>query len=117
MGTLTLIVQEAPDNPGNKAWHALRLAGAALVTDMKVRVFLLEQGVQLGRRGQQPQPDRPDLEALLKELIDSGLEVHGCGMCLDRCCLPAADLIPGIQRGSMKSLAEWISESDHVLTF
>jgi sulfur relay (sulfurtransferase) complex TusBCD TusD component (DsrE family) len=117
METLTLIIQEAPYTGNNKAWHALRLAGAALAEGMQVRLFLLEQGVEVARRGHRPPEGKTNLEELLAALIGFGLEVHGCGMCLKSCCLPEEELIHGVQRGSMKSLAGWIKTSTHVLSF
>jgi sulfur relay (sulfurtransferase) complex TusBCD TusD component (DsrE family) len=117
MTTLTVIIQEPPYVVGNKAWHALRLAGASMVEGMTVQVFLLEKGVELARRGQQPPEGCANLEDLLNELIECGLSVEGCGMCLKNCCLPESELIPGVSRGSMKSLAAWIGASDNVLTF
>ena len=46
METLTIVLQEAPYLEGNKAWHALRLAGASLADGLTVRLFLLEKGVR-----------------------------------------------------------------------
>jgi uncharacterized membrane protein YdjX (TVP38/TMEM64 family)/rhodanese-related sulfurtransferase/sulfur relay (sulfurtransferase) complex TusBCD TusD component (DsrE family) len=115
--TVTIVIQNAPYRGDNKAWHALRFAGAALAEDMKVRVHLLDDGAQLARRGQQVPPGAVDLEKLLTELMEYGLEVRACGMALGECKLDERDLIPGIQLGSMKALAGWVKESDLVLTF
>jgi hypothetical protein len=38
-------------------------------------------------------------------------------MALDDCAICAEDMLPGIERGSMKLLAGWIDESDQALTF
>ena len=115
--TVTIIIQNAPYKGDNKAWHALRLAGAALIEDMKVRVHLLDDGVQLARRGLPVPADAVDLEKLLAELMECGLEVRACGMALQDCKLDRRGLIPGVQQGSMKALASWVKESDVVLTF
>ena len=50
MSTVTIVIQNAPYKDNNKAWHALRFAGAALVEDMKVQVHLLDDGVEVGRK-------------------------------------------------------------------
>ena len=63
--TVTIVIQNAPYQPGNKAWHALRFAGAALTEDMKVRVHLLDDGVQLARRDQVAPAGATDLGKLL----------------------------------------------------
>ena len=115
--TLTIIIQNAPYQNDNKAWHALRFAGAALASDMQVRVHLLDEGVKVGKTGQPVPEGTADLQKLLGELIECGLKVRACGMSLDGCGLPESQLVTGIERGSMKLLAEWINDSDTVLTF
>ncbi|MHB1141959.1 MAG: VTT domain-containing protein [Sulfuricaulis sp.] len=115
--TVTIVIQNAPYKGDNKAWHALRFAGAALTEDMKVRVHLLDDGVQLARRDQTVPKGATDLGQLLAELMECGLEVRACGMSLDGCRLDEKDLMPGIQQGSMKALAGWAQESDIMLTF
>ncbi len=117
MSTITIIIQNAPYQPDNKAWHALRFAGAALAEDMDVRLHLLDNGVQVGRKGHQVPEDAVNLEELLGELIECGLAVRACGMAVDGCGITEGDLLPGIERGSMKALAAWVKESDHVMTF
>ncbi len=115
--TVTIIIHNAPYKGDNKAWHALRFAGAALAEDMKVRVHLLDDGVQLAQRDRPVPADAVDLEKLLGELMECGLEVRACGMALQDCKLDRRGLIPGVEPGSMKALADWVKESDVVLTF
>ncbi len=117
MSTITIVIQNAPYQSDNQAWHALRFAGAALAEDLNVRVHLLDDGVQAGRRGHQVPDGAANLEELLGELIECGLEVRVCGMAVDGCGLGEGDLLAGIEKGSMKSLAAWVKESDHVMTF
>jgi len=115
--TVTIIIQNAPYKEDNKAWHGLRFAGAALAEGMTVRVHLLDDGVQVGSRGQEVPEGKTNLEELLKEFMDYGLEVKACGMALGDCAMDEGSMIAGVDKGSMKSLAGWVSESDVVLTF
>ena len=62
--SVTIVTRNAPCKGDNKAWHALRFAGAALIEDMKLRVHLLDDGAQLARR------DQP---------ADSGSSCQACG--------------------------------------
>lgn len=114
---ITIVIQNAPYKGDNKAWHALRLAGAALAEDMKVRVHLLDDGAQLAQHSHQVPAGMVDLEKLLTELMECGLEVRACAMAMNECKLDERDLIAGVQTGSMTALACWIKESDIVLTF
>lgn len=117
MSTVTVVIQNAPYKEDNKAWHALRFAGAALTEDMEVRVHLLDEGVKVGIKGHQIPEGKVNLEELLSELIECGLEVRACGMAVDGCGITEEDLIDGIEKGSMKALASWVKTSDHVMTF
>jgi sulfur relay (sulfurtransferase) complex TusBCD TusD component (DsrE family) len=117
MGAITLIIQDPPYRPGDKAWHALRFAGAALADSSAVRVFLLGDGV-LGARREHTVPEgKEDVQALLRELMEVGLEVYACGRCLALCCVEDVELMDGVQRGSMKVLSALVNSSSHVLTF
>lgn len=115
MGGITIVIQNAPYSGDNKAWDGLRLAGAALTEDLAVRVHLLDDGVELARRGRRVPEGLVDLEPLLTELIDCGLEVGACGMALDGHAISEAELVSGIRRGSMKSLMGWLRDSDQVV--
>lgn len=117
MKKITIIIQNAPYQSDNKAWHALRFAGAALTEDMDVRVHLLDEGVQVAQRDQVVPEGVVNLEELLAELIECGLSVRACGMALDGCGFQPERLVSGVERGSMKALAAWVKDSDSVLTF
>lgn len=117
MSTITIVIQNAPYEPGNKAWHALRFAGAALTEDMDVQVHLLDDGVKVGQKNQDVPVDAANLEELIHELMEFGLQVRACGLSLDGCAIDEAALVDGIQRGSMKALAAWVKDSDQVMVF
>lgn len=117
MSTVTIVIQNAPYQADNKAWHGLRFAGAAMTEDMTVRLHLLDDGVELGRKNQAVPDGQVNLEALLVELIECGLQVRACGMSLGDCALDEASMVAGIERGSMKALAAWVKDSDHVMVF
>jgi len=117
MTTIIIVIQNAPYKKNHKAWHALRFAGAALAEDMNVRVHLLDDGVEVGRRGHQVPEGAVNLEELLGELIECGLEVSACGMALNDCAIDESAMLPGIECGSMKALAGWVKTSDNVMTF
>jgi tRNA 2-thiouridine synthesizing protein D len=114
MSTITIVIQNTPYKSDNKAWHA---AGAALTEDMTVRVHLLDEGVKVGIREHWLADGKVNLEELLCELIECGLEVRACGMTVDEHGITEQELIEGIEKGSMKALASWVGSSDHVMTF
>jgi len=117
MKSVTIVIQSAPYKADNKAWHALRFAGAALAEDLEVRVHLLDDGVEVGCRDHQVPKGMVNLEELLRELMECGLEVRACGMALNDCAIDESAMLPGIERGSMKALAGWVKDSDNVMVF
>ena len=90
---------------------------STLAENRDVRVHLLDDGVEVGRLDQQVPEGAVNLEALLRELIDCGLRVSACGMALNDCALDESFTLPGIECGSMKALANWVKNSDHVMAF
>lgn len=117
MSVVTIVIQNAPYMKNNKAWHALRFAGAAMTEDMTVRLHLLDEGIKVGRKNHQVPEGVVNLEELLRELIECGLEVRACGMAIDGCGISEGEMLEGIEKGSMKALAGWVKSSDHVMTF
>lgn len=116
--TVTLIIQSTPySTTDNRAWDGLRCAGAMLAEDMVVRVHLLDIAVTLADADQTVPADKTNLGALLSELLECGLTVSVCGKALDEHAERIGQLYEGVTRGSMKSLAGWVGESDLVLTF
>jgi uncharacterized protein involved in oxidation of intracellular sulfur len=59
-----------------------------------------------------------DLSAMLKDLIAKGVPVKVCGTCMARCGIcknhPYFD---GAEKSTMPELAEWVIDSDKVMTF
>ena len=59
-----------------------------------------------------------DLSQMLKDLITNGVVVKVCGTCMARCGIyknhPYFD---GAEQSTMAALADWVIDSDQVLTF
>jgi uncharacterized protein involved in oxidation of intracellular sulfur len=55
---------------------------------------------------------------MLKELIANGVPVKVCGTCMARCgILKNHPYFDGAEKSTMMALAEWVADSDKVLTF
>lgn len=115
----TIIIQSSPDAPQNPVFTALRLAGAAVADGEKVCLFLVEGALQLALQSPDIQGDEhfQAQRDMLLEYIEIGMNVQACGMCLTRECKNEGDLLPGVAKGSMKTLVASIRNSDRVLTF
>jgi uncharacterized protein involved in oxidation of intracellular sulfur len=118
MAKLLIIASDAPYG-GEKTWNALRLAGTSVTTDvgMQVRIFLMGDSVGAAKNGQVTPEGYYNLEKMLTDLVAKGVEIKACGTCLKSRGIADADLITGIQRGTMMILANWVKESDRVISF
>ena len=118
METLTMVLNGAPYRD-EKVWNALRLARALVSSAIKIKlsIFLLGDAVSVAKKGQKTPEGYPNLEKMLWELIEQGVEVVACSTCTSARGLTYEDIIEGVQPGTMMQLAYWLKESDGVLSF
>ena len=118
METLTMILNSAPYG-NEKIWNALRLAKTLVsaAVNMKVNVFLLGDAVAAARKGQKTPEGYYNLEKMLADLVQHGVEIATCTTCLNARGLRAEDLVEGVAVGTMMMLAKWVEESQKTLTF
>lgn len=116
MQTITIIINELPYK-NDKAWNALRFAGELLNQDVKVKIFLLEDGVDVGKENQDTKGKDYNLEELTKKLLAKGVPFVACSTCLKDCGVSREKLIDVIVEGHMNDLARLVKKSDKVLTF
>ncbi len=117
--TILLILNRPPYDTTDVAWNALRLAGKLLGMGHAVRLFLMNDAVDLARESCRPPAGYDqDLVTLLKELISSGAAVKVCGTCMARCGIHRNEpYYEGARESTMSELAAWVADSDRVLTF
>ena len=119
METLPMILNSAPYGD-EKGWNALRLAKAltSAAIGMKVNIFLLGDAVTTAKKGQKPPEGYYNLEKMLTELIEQGVEVIACRTCINARGLTQEDLVEGVRVGTtVQNLAGWVKESQKVLSF
>ena len=98
-------------NDPETAWNVLRLAHKAVEHKDSVSVFLLGSGVEL----EQVQSDQFKVQDMLKQYIETGGEILGCGTCLkSRGMTESSQSCPA---SNLDTLYKLIKESDKVLTF
>jgi len=117
--TLTMILNTAPYGD-ERVWNALRLAKALIAgtEKMKVNIFLLSDSVATAKKGQKPPEGFYNLEKMLKELVDSGVEVVACRTCIGARGLSQQELVEGVRVGTtVGDLVGWVKTSQKVLSF
>lgn len=118
MKTLIIFNREPYDST-DVTWNGLRLADKLLDTGTEVRLFLMNDAVDMARDVcRPPEGYDQDLGQMLKALIQRGVQVKVCGTCMARCGIyknhPYFD---GAESSTMPALAAWVVDSDKVLTF
>ena len=115
--TFTLfIVNDAPYG-NERAYNALRLAGALASRDgQAVRLFLMADAVGCAKSGQKVPEGYYNVQIMLGKVLRKG-EVGLCGTCMDARGMAETECTEGAKRGTMAQLAEWTMQADKVLVF
>jgi len=114
--SLLLVINHLPYD-GDVVWNALRLARTALDDGLDMRLFLMNDGVDLARTESRPPEAEFDLQQMLQDLMEDGVAVRLCQTCLKRCGIGRGQLLPKARIAGMEDLLDWIKRSDRVLTF
>ncbi|MBN2693580.1 DsrE family protein [bacterium] len=113
--SVLIIFNRDPYDGSDITWNALRLAETLLKKGEEVRVFLMNDSVDLARDVcVKPDNYDQDLTQMLKTLIFNGVVVKVCGTCMVYKNYPYFD---GANKSTMGELADWVISSDKVLTF
>ena len=117
--TILIIFNRPPYDGTDVTWNGLRLAGKLAEAGHAVRLFLMNDSVDLARECcRAPAGYDQDLVPLLKALIAQGADVKVCGTCMVRCGVHKNEpYFEGARKSTMAELAEWVADSDRVLTF
>lgn len=118
MKTLIIFNREPYDST-DVTWNGLRLANKLLDAGSEVRLFLMNDAVDMARDVcRPPEGYDQDLSKMLKGLIARGVLVKVCGTCMSRCGIyKNHPYFEGTEQSTMPALAQWVIESDKVITF
>ena len=115
---ILFIFNNQPYDGSDVAWNGLRLAQNLFKKGEEIRIFLMNDSVDLARDCvKKPENYDNDLVAMLKEMYNNGVNLKVCGTCQARCGVyknePYFD--PSI-KATMNDLADWVQDSDKILT-
>ncbi|MCB5262696.1 MAG: DsrE family protein [Candidatus Cloacimonetes bacterium] len=118
MKVLIIFNREPYDNT-DVTWNGLRLAETLNKKGHKLRIFLMNDSVDMAREVCKPPVGYDqDLSQMLKDLIAKGVSVKVCGTCMARCGIHKNQpYFEGATKSTMAELADWVVDSDKVLTF
>ena len=115
----TIILNHQPYDGTDVTWNALRLAKTLFKSGESVNIFLMNDAVDLAR-DTTPKPDSydHDLVDMLKKMYADGIKLQVCGTCNARCGLFKHEpYFDNTVSASMQILADWVIESDKVISF
>ena len=113
-----MVLNRNPYDGTDVTWNALRLGEKLLDRGAELRIFLMNDSVDLAREGVEPPAGYFNLTEMLAGLMAKGVPVKVCGTCLVRCGIhKGKPLVKGATEAKMPELAEWILECDKVISF
>ncbi len=116
---ILIIFNREPYDQTDVTWNGLRLAGKLLEAGQEVRIFLMNDAVDMAREVcRPPEGYDQDLTHMLKELIARKATVKVCGTCMARCGIHKNQpYFEGAEKSTMPELAQWVMDSDKIITF
>jgi len=116
---ILIIFNHQPYDNTDVTWNGLRLAGKLLEAKQEVKIFLMNDSVDMAREVcKPPEGYDQDLSQMLKDLIAKGVSVKVCGTCMARCGIHKNQpYFEGAQKATMPELAEWVVDCEKILTF
>lgn len=118
MGKILFIFNRNPYDGTDVTWNGLRLIEKLLDLKLEIRIFLMNDSVDLARDATKPMEGFFHLGKMLKDIIAKGVPVKVCGICKIRCGIhKGKPYFEGAQEAKMPELAEWVKDSDKVITF
>jgi uncharacterized protein involved in oxidation of intracellular sulfur len=113
-----LILNRNPYDGTDITWNALRLGEKLLDNGTDLRIFLMNDSIDLAKDGVNPPEGYFNLTEMLAGLIGRGTPVKVCGSCMTRCGIHKdKPLIDRAMQAKMPELAEWVIDSDKVIAF
>lgn len=113
MKTFTIIIGDGPYTV-ERPFTMLRFAYTALLEDHKINIFLVEDGIFVGKKNQDP-TTHDNVGKWMKDVISEGAKVKACGVCMKARGLTEDELMEGIEKTTMNSLVEMCEEANNVI--
>ena len=97
-----------------RPYTMLRFAYTALLEGHKINIFLVEDGIFVGKKDQDP-ASHDNLGKWMSDVIEEGALVKACGVCMKARGLSEDELIDGISKTTMHTFVEMCQKADNIL--
>ena len=111
-------INEAPYANEN-VYNALRIAMQFQkdIEKAEIRIYLIADGVFCALRNEKTPPGFYDIEKMMGEVIQKGAVVKMCTSCGESRRLKDLKLIEGAEWSNLKTLTDWMIDSDKVINY
>jgi len=111
--TFTIVIGDGAYTK-ERPFTMLRFAYTALLEGHKINIFLVEDGIFVGKKNQDPMA-YDNIGKWMTDVISEGANIKACGVCMKARGLSEDDLIDGIEKATMNALVEMCEEADNVI--
>ena len=111
--TFTIVIADGAYT-SERPFTMLRFAYTALLEGHKINIFLVEDGIFVGKIGQDP-ATYDNVGKWMKDVVEEGANVKACGVCMKARGISEEELIEGIKKTTMHGFVEMCVEADNVL--
>jgi len=97
-----------------RPYTMLRFAYTSLLEGHKINIFLVEDGIFVGMKNQNPST-YDNVGKWMADVIEEGAKVLACGVCTKARGLHDEELMTGILKTTMKGFVDMCVEADNIL--
>ena len=97
-----------------RPYTMLRFAYTALLEGHKVNIFLVEDGIWVGKKNQDPST-YDNVGKWMADVIEEGAKILACGVCMKARGMKDEELMDGISKTTMNGFLEMCEEADNIL--
>ena len=104
------------DSPYTKErpYTMLRFAYTALLEGHRVNIFLVEDGIWVGKKNQDP-ATYDNVGKWMKDVNEEGAKILACGVCMKARGMSEEELMEGISKTTMNGFLEMCEEADNII--
>ena len=111
--TFTVVIGKAAYT-SERPYTMLRFAYTSLLEGHKINIFLVEDGVFVGKKNQNPS-ECYNVGKWLKDVIEEGGVIKACGVCTKARGVSAEEMIEGIEVTTMNGFVDMCVQADSIL--
>lgn len=111
--TFTIVIGDG-GYTSERPYTMLRFAYTSLLEDHHINIFLVEDGIFVGKKNQDP-TTYDNLGKWMKDVIIEGAKVKACGVCMKARGITEDELIDGIEKTTMNGFVKMCEEADNIL--